>query len=285
MRGKMDKILQKRKTVKEIYFIAILALAILVLLGAAFAQYLCPYDPNAQDLALALQPPGGEHLLGTDRYGRDMLSRIIVGAKVSVFSALTLVAAVCAVGTALGVLCGFCGGWLDEAVMRLCDMCLAFPGLVLALAVAALLGGGIENAAIALGVVSWPKYARLARGQTMTLKQEDFIAAARLAGDSAGQLIRRHILPNLAGPVLVMAALDIGTMMMELAGLSFLGLGALPPTAEWGSMMSDGRTLFQTKPWVMLGPGAAIFLTVAVFNLLADALRDRLDIRSMGNEM
>ena len=161
--------------------------------------------------------------------------------------------------------------------MRISDVCLAFPGLVFAMAIAALLNGGIKNAVIALAVISWPKYARIARSQTLTLKTLDYIAAAHLAGGSSVQIIFRHILPNSLGPVLVTAVLDIGTMLMELAGLSFLGLGAQPPTAELGNMMSSGRSMLQTYPWVVIGPGIGIFTAVAVFNLLGDTMRDYLD--------
>lgn len=254
----------------------LLALAALLLL-AAFARQLCPFDPYAQDYAAALLPPGPEHPLGTDRYGRDMLSRVLMGGQVSIFSTLALVAAIAVFGTAVGVVCGYAGGAADAVLMRLSDLCLAFPGLVFALAVAAVLGGGVVNAVLALAAISWPKYARLARSQTLALRRSDFIAAARLAGSRPWQVAVRHLLPNILGPILVTAALDIGTMMMELAGLSFLGLGAQPPTAEWGSMMSDGRSMLQTYPWVVLAPGLAIFVTVALFNLLGDAVRDVLE--------
>ena len=161
--------------------------------------------------------------------------------------------------------------------MRLSDLCLAFPGLVFALAVAAILGGGIVNAIIALALISWPKYSRLARGLTLSIKESSYIAAAKLAGDNTFQLMVRHIVPNIIGPILVTATLDIGTMMMEIAGLSFLGLGAKPPVAEWGSMMSNGRSLLQTYPWVVLSPGVAIFITVVIFNLFGDRVRDEFD--------
>ena len=156
-------------------------------------------------------------------------------------------------------------------------MCLAFPGLVFALAIAAMLGGGVGNAVLALAVISWPKYARVARSQTLALKSSGFVAAARLSGDSSMQMILRHILPNILGPILVTAMLDIGTMMMELAGLSFLNLGAQPPMAEWGNMMSGGRSMLQTYPWLVLSPGFAIFLSVVIFNLLGDTVRDYMD--------
>ena len=166
---------------------------------------------------------------------------------------------------------------MDSVVMRISDVCLAFPGLVFALAIAAMLGGGVSNAVLALAVISWPKYARVARSQTLALKSSDFVAAARLSGDNSMQMILRHILPNILGPILVTAMLDIGTMMMELAGLSFLNLGAQPPTAEWGNMMSGGRSMLQTYPWLVLSPGFAIFLSVVIFNLLGDTVRDYMD--------
>ena len=253
-----------------------LALAVLLLLTVLFARQLCPYDPNAQVFETLL-PPSAEHLAGTDRLGRDLLSRILMGLRTSVLATLFLVAAVTAAGTAVGVLCGVLGGAADGLLMRVSDVCLAFPSLVFALGVAALLGGGLHNAVLALAVIGWPKYARIARSQVLALENADFIAAARLEGDTNGQIILRHLLPNILGPILVTAVLDIGTMMMELAGLSFLGLGAIPPTAELGSMMSDGRSMLQTYPWVVLAPGVAIFAAVAVFNLLGDALRDWLD--------
>ena len=253
------------------------ALAAALVLAALFAEALCPYDPYAQDLSIAEQPPGGEHLLGTDRYGRDMLSRVIIASRSSIFSALALVAIISVAGTAAGVFCGWRGGWMDTVVMRISDLFLAFPGLVFAMAVAGVLGGGLHNAVIALAAVSWPKYARLARSQTLSEKAAPYLAAAKLAGCSTGQIVFRHVLPNIAGPILVTAMLDIGTMMMELAGLSYLGLGAKMPMAEWGSMMSDGRSALQTTPWVILAPGAAIFLSVMIFNLLGDAVRDWLD--------
>lgn len=257
-------------------------LALLLLLIALFPEQLCPYDPYGQNMALSQQPPSAAHPLGTDRYGRDMLSRVIIGSRSSIFSTLVLVFAVSVFGTAVGVFCGWSGGRLDTALMRVSDVFLAFPGLVFALAVAGILGGGLHNAVIALACISWPKYARLARGQTLVQKSLPYMAAARLSGSGPGKLIVTHILPNIAGPIVVTAMLDIGTMMMELAGLSYLGLGAKPPIAEWGSMMSDGRSLLQTVPWVILAPGAAIFITVSIFNLLGDAVRDNLDPRQRG---
>lgn len=250
-----------------------------VLLAAVFAKYLVPYDPYAQDLGNALKPPGGAHLLGTDRYGRDMLSRVIMGGQTAIFSSLLLVVITMTAGTVIGVFCGYHGGKTDTVLMRISDVFLAFPGMVFAIAVAGVTGGGVMNAVVALACISWPKFARIARSQVMTMKEEPFIAAARLSGSGTGKIIVKHMLPNIAGPILITGVLDIGTMMMEIAGLSFLGLGAVPPIAEWGSMMSNGRSMLQTSPWVILAPGFAIFLTVMLFNLLGDAVRDVMDPR------
>lgn len=180
----------------------------------------------------------------------------------------------------IGLICGWFGKKIDVICMRIADLFLAFPGLVFALAVAAVLGGGLQNAIIALAAISWPKYARLARSQTLAQKDLNYINAAKLAGCSDLQIVFRHVIPNIAGPILVTAVLDIGTMMMELAGLSFLGLGAKPPIAEWGSMMSETRNLLTTQPWVTLAPGFAILISVMIFNLFGDAMRDWLDPKS-----
>lgn len=255
------------------------ALTLLLILVAVFAPYITPYDPYEQDLGNALLAPCREYLLGTDRYGRDMLSRVIMGARSSISSAVLLVVIITVAGSIVGILCGYCQGKLDSFLMRLSDIFLAFPGMVFAIAAASVMSGAIMNAVAALAFISWPKYARIARSQVLTIKNAPYISAARLAGSGTGKIILKHIVPNIAGPVIVTAVLDIGTMMMEIAGLSFLGLGATPPTAEWGSMMSNGRSMLQTSPWVILAPGCAIFLTVMVFNLLGDTVRDILDPR------
>lgn len=270
----MRKHVEKNNKIRLILFSS---LAVLLVLIAIFGEHLCPYDPYLQDLRNAKAAPSLAHIFGTDRYGRDMLSRLIVGAKASILSTLLLVSVITIIGTIVGIICGWSGNRLDTLLMRITDIFLAFPGLVFALALAAVLGGGIHNAVIALAAISWPKYARIARSQTLSQKDSLYLDAARISGCSTFTLIMRHILPNIFGPILVTAMLDIGTMMMELAGLSFLGLGAKPPVAEWGSMMSDTRNLLTTQPWVTLSPGFAIFLSVAVFNLLGDSIRDWLD--------
>ena len=271
-----QKVVRDRTRLKLCVFLVLAAALIGV---AVFAEAFCPYPPDQQNLSMSLRRPSLAHPLGTDRYGRDMLSRVIAGAKTSVLATLALVAIVSATGTVTGVICGYLGGAVDSFLMRLSDVCLAFPGLVFALAIAAVFRGGVENAVLALAAISWPKYSRVARGQTLVVKNMEYVAAARMAGSSTLSIIFRHVLPNIAGPLLVTATLDIGTMMMELAGLSFLGLGAQPPTPEWGSMMSTGRSMLQTYPWVVLSPGAAIFVTVVLFNLLGDAVRDAMDPR------
>ena len=270
--------IQKNNLKRRLYFFSFLAITLIIC--SLFSEYLCPYDPYLQDLSIAKEPPSAEHLLGTDRYGRDMLSRVIIGSQTSIFSTLLLVSFITIFGTVIGVICAWNGKTVDNILMRISDMFLAFPGLVFALAVAAVLGGGVQNAVIALAVISWPKFARVARSQTLVQKERAYLRAAKLSGSSTGKLIFKHILPNISGPILVTAVLDIGTMMMELADLSFLGLGAKQPVAEWGSMMSDTRNLLTTHPWVTMAPGIAIFISVMVFNLLGDSVRDWLDPRN-----
>ena len=264
----------RRNTVKA-RLILFSVLAIALILCSLFSEYLTPYDPYLQNLDIAKQAPTKAHPLGTDRYGRDMLSRVIAGSRASIFSTLLLVAVITTLGTAVGVTCGWVGGLTDTVLMRISDVFLAFPGLVFALAVAGVLGGGLQNAIIALA-----KYARIARSQTLAQKETQWMKAVRLSGSGTVKIIFRHILPNIIGPVLVTAMLDIGTMMMELAALSFLGLGAKPPTPEWGSMMSDTRSLMTTSPWITFSPGIAIFLSVMIFNLLGDTIRDYADPKS-----
>lgn len=271
---RIQKVKKNRIRMKLIVFAGLAAALLLITI---FAKYICPYDPYAQDLTQAMQPPSAAHLMGTDTYGRDMLSRVLIGAQTSISSTFALVAIITVFGTVVGIFCGYYGGIVDSVMMRISDVCLAFPGLVFAMAVAAILDGGVRNAVIALALISWPKYSRIARGQTLSIKNLPYMQASQLAGDSVLQMIFRHVLLNIAGPILVTSMLDIGTMMMEIAGLSFLGLGAQPPVAEWGSMMSSGRSMLQTYPWIVLSPGLAIFVSVVIFNLLGDTIRDYMD--------
>ena len=271
---RVQKVKRNRIRMKLFLFAALAATLLLITI---FAKDICPYDPYAQDLSQAMQPPSAAHPMGTDTYGRDMLSRVLIGAQTSISSTFALVAIITVFGTIVGIFCGYYGGVVDSVMMRISDICLAFPGLVFAMAVAAILNGGVQNAVIALALISWPKYSRIARSQTLSMKSLPYMQAAQLAGDSALQMIFRHVLPNSVGPILVTSMLDIGTMMMEIAGLSFLGLGAQPPVAEWGSMMSSGRSMLQTYPWIVLSPGLAIFVSVVIFNLLGDTIRDYMD--------
>lgn len=246
----------------------------LLICAAIFADFLTPCDPYAQDLSNALTPPNEKNLLGTDRYGRDVLSRVIVGSQTTLLAALALLAVMATFGSLIGAVCGYKGGRLDAFLMRLSDVFLAFPQMVFAIAAAGALGGGLLNAAAALAIIGWSKYARISRGLVLAIRSMPYLDAAKMAGSSSAAILFVHVLPNIAGTLLVTAALDIGTIIMELAGLSFLGLGAMPPTAEWGAMMNNGRSMLQTAPWVILAPGTAIFITVATFNLLGDKLRD-----------
>ena len=271
---RVQKVKRNRIRMKLFLFAALAATLLLITI---FAKDICPYDPYAQDLSQAMQPPSAAHPMGTDTYGRDMLSRVLIGAQTSISSTFALVAIITVFGTIVGIFCGYSGGVVDSVMMRISDICLAFPGLVFAMAVAAILNGGVQNAVIALALISWPKYSRIARSQTLSMKSLPYMQAAQLAGDSTLQMILRHVLPNIVGPILITSMLDIGTMMMEIAGLSFLGLGAQPPVAEWGSMMSSGRSMLQTYPWIVLSPGLAIFVSVVIFNLLGDTIRDYMD--------
>ena len=228
--------------------------------------------------------PCAQFPLGTDKLGRCVLSRVLMGARTSIFSSLCVVAASFAFGTVLGVLCGWYGGALDELVMRAVDILLAFPQMVLAIAVAGVLGGSLLNAMIAMGITGWTLYARLARSAVLTLKNEPFIAAEKLSGCGTPRLLCRHVLPNIFGPLLVNAATQIGTMMIGIAGLSFLGIGVTPPQAEWGSMINEARAYIQLAPWTVLAPGGAMLITVMIFNYLGDSVRDLMDVSGQSHE-
>ena len=258
--------------------LVMLALAGLLCVFALVAPYLTPNDPNLPNAAYMNAAPCKEFPLGADRYGRCVLYRVMIGARTSIFSAVVLVFVSFAVGSLLGMLCGWYGGVLDALIMRLADIFLAFPQMVLAIAVAGVLGGSLLNAMIALGITGWTLYARLARTHTMALKHEPFILAAKMNGSSGPQIMLRHILPNMIGPLTVNAATQIGTNMIGIAGLSFLGLGVVPPKAEWGSMINEARAYVQLAPWSVLVPAAAVIVTVMVFNYLGDAVRDYSDV-------
>ncbi len=272
----MTKIEARRRAKTRLIVFLILA-GILVLFGI-LAPMLTPNDPDAPSALNMNQAPSKEFPFGTDRYGRCVCSRVMMGARTSIFSAVTLVAVTFAVGTALGMLAGYYGGWVDSIVMRLADVLLAFPQMVLAIAVAGVLGGGMFNAMLAMGITGWTGYARLARAKVLSLKEEAYVSAARLSGCSDLSILFRTLLPNMLGPLVVNASTQIGTMMIGIAGLSFLGIGVQEPQAEWGSMISGSRAYIQLAPWPVLAPAFATILTVMVFNYLGDCVRDVLDV-------
>ena len=244
---------------------------------ALAAPLLAPYAPYAQDLAQRLEAPGGAHWLGTDELGRDILSRLIYGARVTL-GIVALVSVVTApVGLLVGCVAGYFGGWVEAVLMRVTDIFLALPRLILALAFVAALGPGIENAVLAIAIVSWPPYARVARAESLTLRHAEFIDAARLAGASGGRIVLRHIMPLCLPSVIVRMSLDMAGVILIAAGLGFLGLGAQPPTPEWGAMIATGRQYMLDHWWVAAMPGIAIAVLSLAFNLLGDGLRDWLD--------
>ncbi len=273
----MENLVNALKTNRAFAFAS--ALVLLLILLALAAPLIAPYDPLAAEMKNAYLPPSPEHLFGTDKLGRDCFSRILYGASYSLSSVLLLVAVIFAVGTSLGVAAGDFGGKTDTVIMRISDMMISFPGMILAIAIAGILGGSLINAIIALTIVSWTKYARLARSMVLKIKKRDFVEAAVVNGGKPLHILSRHIVPNILPLMVITAASDIGAMMMELAGLSFLGFGSQPPAPEWGLMLNEGRQQLQTAPWLMVFPGLAIFVTVVIFNLWGDALRDVLDPR------
>ncbi len=255
-------------------------LLVALFLGVALAApWIAPHDPLAQDLSARLLPPGPGHALGTDDFGRDVLSRVVWGSRVSLKLGVTAVLIALLVGGTVGLLAGFYGGWLDLLGMRLMDLMLAFPSILLAIVVVAILGPSLTNAMIAVGVMAVPQYARIVRASVLSVRGLEYVQAARALGASDARLLLRAILPNVLGPVIVTASLGLATAVLDAAGLSFLGLGAQPPTPEWGSMLSQGRELVLIAPWVLTAPGVAVFLSVLGFNLVGDALRDLSDPR------
>lgn len=259
-------------------FCIFLVLALLIVLAAIFAPVVSGgVDPLKGNLTDALTAPCKEHIFGTDKMGRDIYARVIYGARASLTATFGVVALIFLVGSTLGVISGYFGGWLDAVIMRIADMMLAFPGLVLALAVAGIMGASIKNAIIAIVLVNWTKYARLARSLVLKIRNRDYVSAAIVTGSKTPYMLLRYMLPNALPTLVITAATDIGSMMLELAALSFLGFGAKPPTPEWGYMLNEGRACMQAAPWLMIFPGLAIFVVVVVFNMLGDSLRDILD--------
>jgi ABC-type dipeptide/oligopeptide/nickel transport system permease subunit len=245
---------------------------------AIFAPWIAPFDPiRDADLNNYLHRPGGPSLMGADVFGRDVFSRIVYGTRVSLGVGVAVQTSALTLGMALGLLSGFYGGWVDNIIMRVTEVIFAFPGLLFAIAVMAVIGPNLYNVFVALGLVSWTSLARLIRGQTLAIRHQEYVEAARALGASNARIILRHILPNATAPAIVLVTLGIGGAILSEASLSFLGLGAQPPTPSWGSMLSTGRDYLLQAPWLSVYPGLAIFVTVMGFNLLGDGLRDLLD--------
>ncbi len=260
---------------------AMLSLAFMAMLTATavLAPVLAPYDPLAVAVEEQLLPPSSQHWAGTDLFGRDIFSRLLFGARVSLMVGVVAVAIASIPGLILGLMAGYYGRWIDDLIMRVMDMMLAFPGILLALSIVALLGPGLPNAMIAVGIAGIPSYTRLVRGSVLVTRRKQFVRAARAVGCRSGRIVFRHILPNIFAPVLVLATLDVAWAILNASSLSFLGLGAQPPAPEWGAMLSEGRGYLRQAPWITTAPGLAIMLTVLSVNLLGDGLRDALDPR------
>ncbi|MBC7319379.1 ABC transporter permease [bacterium] len=246
---------------------------------AIFANFIAPYDPYEQSLYDRLQPPSRTHLFGTDDLGRDILSRIIYGARISLTIGIISVALALGMGATAGLISAYYGGIIDTILMRLFDIMLAFPTILLAIAIMAALGPDLKNAMIAVGIVNIPTFARIVRASALVIKEQEYVMAAYALGQSNFKIIFRHILPNIVGPITVQASLSYGGSILSAAGLGFLGMGAQPPTPEWGAMLSQARSFIISAPWTVTFPGIAIFLSVLGFNILGDGLRDFLDPR------
>jgi len=286
---KTQQFLANRLNVAGLFFVSLVVFAAVFaapieIMGITVQPFsIAPYSPTEQNLFNRLSPPSVAHPMGTDQLGRDIFSRILYGARISLRIAVSVVAITLAIGTTVGVIAGYLGGWVDEILMRIVDILLAFPGLLLALVVAGILGPSLTNIMIALAVVGWTQYARVIRGETLSVKQKEYMKSAQLMGVSTPRLLVRHALPNVITPVVVLATMDLAYVILGTAGLSFLGLGAQPPTPEWGTMLASGRDYVTTAWWIVNFPGLAIMILVLGFNLLGDGLRDVLDPRDVGN--
>ena len=268
----------KRMASSRPAMIGLILLAVLVF-SAVFAPVLAPFDPYESNLPNSLKPPSGGHILGTDELGRDIFSRILFGARISLLVGVEAVVLALFCGVVLGAVAGFYGGKVDTAIMSVMDVMLSFPSILLAIAFMTVLGRGVEKAVIAIGIVSIPQYARIVRGSVLSVKENVYVMAARALGNGDGRLIFVHILPNVMAPIIVRATIGISVAILEAAALGFLGLGVAPPTAEWGTMLGSGRQTIFNAPHIVMFPGLAITVTVMAFNLLGDGLRDVLDPR------
>jgi peptide/nickel transport system permease protein len=266
---------------RRIVIFGLLVLAVLAL-TAIFAEQLAPYDPYEQELRNILQQPSSEHLLGTDPIGRDTLSRLIFGTRTALMVGFVSVSMATVIGVTLGTLAGYFGGWVNNIIMRFTDILMPFPMIVLALLIAAVLGGGIQNVILALGVATIPGYIRIMCGMTLSIRENDYILAAKSMGASHGRIMLRHILPNAIAPIIVVVTLQLGFLILAEAGLSFLGIGIKPPGAAWGAMVNEGYRYLLRLPVLSFAPGLCIMLVVFAFNIVGDALRDALDPRLRG---
>ncbi|WP_371372717.1 nickel ABC transporter permease subunit NikC [Sporomusa aerivorans] len=249
---------------------------------AVFAPVLAPHDPNEVSLVRKLMPPDSSYPLGTDHLGRCILSRLMYGARVSLGAAFAVMSVTLAISTVVGAVAGFAGGRVDALIMRICDIFLAFPSLILALALVGFMGPGLPNVVLAMALSQWAWYARMIRGMVLSLKERNYVLAAKVAGTGPAAIIARHILPNILPQIAVLATLDVGWVILHIAGMSFLGLGIQPPTPEWGAMINDGRQFLRGYPSLMAYPGMMILSVVMAFNLLGDALRDMVDPKRNG---
>ena len=274
----LSEVLDKLKEHK----MAMVGLVVLIveILMVVFLPIILKLDPYTSDYTAFSAAPGGAHILGTDAIGRDVFARLMYGGRTSLLVGFVSTLISCAIGVPLGLVAGYARGKAEAVIMRIADMMLAFPGLVLALAVAGIMGASIKNAIIAIVVVSWTKYARLARSLVMKIRDRDYVSAAIVTGSKTPYMLFRYMLPNALPTLIITAATDIGSMMLELAAMSFLGFGAKPPAPEWGYMLNEGRACMQSAPWLMIFPGLAIFVVVVVFNMLGDSIRDILDPRN-----
>jgi peptide/nickel transport system permease protein len=268
-----------RSVLRDRSSLAGLVILVVAALAAIFAPLMAPYDPTEMDPLANLASPSRDHWLGTDNLGRDLFSRLVHGARWSLGAAALAALGIVALGVTVGVLAGYVGGLVDELLMRLVDVLLAFPSMVLALAIVGMMGPSLTNVLVGMVAVWWVDYARVVRGLTLKVAQNDYVLSAHCCGCGRGRMILRHILPNVIPSVIVLATLELGSLMLAISGLSFLGLGAQPPTPEWGTMLSDGRLFFLNAPQLMMYPGIAITLVVLGCNLLGDGLRDALDPR------
>ena len=254
-----------------------LIIILILIFVALFGKFLMPYDPYTGELSQSLQSPSAAHFFGTDEQGRDIFSRVIDGTSVSLRVGVIAVAISLSIGTFFGAVCGYFGGKIDMILMRIMDIILAFPSMLLAIAFMSALGKGIDKAVIAISIVTIPEYARIVRGCVLSLKESEYVEAAKVIGNNDFTIIFKHILPNILSPIIVRATLGISSAILDTAALGFLGLGVQPPLAEWGTMLGSGRNYFNNAPFIILFPGLAITITVLAFNLLGDGLRDALD--------